>query len=409
MSVEGKSSVCAAEPPASGHDDFFQSLGEADVATCLVDDQRIEAQVARARRWRYPEWSTVCEAAERRRARRLRDHADVVEICMTESRSTPAWLAFARRYWVGGLISVAVHAALAISLGVYAIEPSPDDGDSVFYVIADSHAGDAERERPRLLEISVPSAVQVRSAGRFASPVSAPTTKQDPGPPPPAVSLTTFVDTKAGPVGDVQTLFGKDGKGLASVGTGREGAKFFGVRATGTEFVFIVDCSRSMTGRKWEDATTELLAALERLGEDKSFYVLFFDGESHPMFEPESPEPDLIPATKENLQRFRQWLATVQLGFHTRPAGAVATALTLEPDAIYLLSDGEFEDQTAALLRDKNLVRVNRARVPQVVVHTIGFHSRHGQKVLERIASENGGRYTFVPAPQLARMADRQM
>ncbi|MBC8871508.1 MAG: hypothetical protein H8E44_18955, partial [Planctomycetes bacterium] len=116
-----------------------------------------------------------------------------------------------------------------------------------------------------------------------------------------------------------------------------------------------------------------------------------------------------LPAPDENLGRFRQLFTTVALGFHTPPAASVSFALTLDPDALYLLSAGQFEDHTAALLRDKNLVRVDRARVPRVTVHTIGFHSRHGQKVLERIAKENGGRYTFVPGPQLAKAAGQQL
>ncbi len=409
MSVDGKSAVCTAEPLTGGTDDVLQSLVDADVSTSLVDNQRIEAQVARTQRWRYPEWSSVCEASDRRREKHRRTQADMAPIRTTESGSKPVWVTFARRYWLGGLLSVALHGALLITLGIYAVEVSLDADDNVFYVIADGRADDAARERPRVLEISVPGHVQVQSAGRFSSPMSAPTVKHDPGALPSAVSLATFAETTSGPVGDVQAMFGKDGDGLASVGTGKEGAEFFGVRATGKDFVFIVDCSRSMTGRKWEDATSELLAALGRLGEEKSFYVIFFDGESHPMYGPDSPEPGLVSATEENLERFRQWLATVQLGFHTRPAGSVSLALELDPDAIYLLSDGEFEDQTATLLRNKNLVRIQRKRVPQVIVHTIGFHSRHGQKVLERIAKENGGRYTFVPSPQLARAAGRQL
>jgi hypothetical protein len=133
--------------------------------------------------------------------------------------------------------------------------------------------------------------------------------------------------------------------------------------------------------------------------------VIFFDGETHPMFADGSPEPDLLLATPENVQRFRQWLAAVKLGYYTRPAGSVQLGLDLQPDAIFLLSDGVFEDQTAALLRKNNLVRKDRRRVPRVIVHTIGFHTRDGQRVLQRIADENGGRYVFVPNPQLARIA----
>lgn len=409
MSVDGKSAVCTADSLISGHDEFLQSLGEADLPTSLVDDQRIETQVTRAKRWRYPDWPSVCEASVRRREKRRRARPDVVTILSSESPPKPVGVTLVRRYGISGLFSMALHAAVLVTLGVHVLEASLDNDDNVLYVIGDNSAGDAASERPQALEISVPSHVQVQSAGRFSSPVSAPTIKHDPGALPPTVSLATFAKTTSGPVGDVFALFGKDGDGLAQVGTGQEGAEFFGVRAAGKRFVFIVDCSCSMTGRKWKDATSELLAAVGRLGEDKSFYVVFFDGESHPMFGPASTEPDLMPATEDNLERFRQWLATVQLGYHTRPASSVALALALDPDGIYLLSDGEFEDQTAALLRDKNLVRVDRAQVPQVIVHTIGFHSHLGQRVLERIAKENGGRYTFVPRPPWANGARRKL
>lgn len=404
MSVDAKYADSAADPLPASHDGFFESLAEANLSVKKVDDERIEAQLVRSERWRYPTWSVVCGAAERRREKRRRGQTELVHI-ETDSEQTqgePDWLALLRRDWAGGLISLALHAAVVITLGVYAIQADRETEGNVLYVISDGRPGDRVIEPLQVLEISVPSSVHVQASGQFSSPASAPSAQQDPGALPPAVSLAAFAEHSSGPVGDVQSLFGRSGKGLAMTGAGDEGAQFFGVRATGNRFVFIVDCSRSMTGTKWEDATRELLSAVERLGPDKWFYVIFFDGESHPMFDAKSPESDLLAATVENLDRFRQWMANVELGYHTRPAASVRFALTLEPHAIYLLSDGEFEDQTAALLRDKNLVRDEHGRAPRAIVHAIGFHSRHGQKVLQRIAKEHGGRYVFVPPPQLA-------
>ncbi len=403
MSVDAKYADPAADSLPASHDSFFRSLAEANVRIQLVDDDQIESQLARSERWRYPDWPVVCGAADKRREKRSRGQTEVVHIEASESETppSPVWPALLRRYWAGGLVSVVLHATLVITLGVHAIQATCQNDDNVLYVISDGRPSDRV-DRLQVLEISVPSSVRVQASGQFSSPSSAPSARQDPGAMPPAVSLATFADRSSGPVGDVHALFGQDGKGLAAAGPGDDGAQFFGVRATGNRFVFIVDCSRSMTGTKWEDASRELLSAVERLGADKSFYVIFFDGESHPMFDSKSPETDLLPATDENLERFRQWLATVELGYHTRPTASVRFALTLKPHAIYLLSDGEFEDQTAALLREKNLVRQEGRRVPQAIVHTIGFHSRHGQQVLRRIAKEHGGRYVFVPPPQLA-------
>ena len=155
-----------------------------------------------------------------------------------------------------------------------------------------------------------------------------------------------------------------------------------------------------MDGEKWRLACAEVESAIARLTEDQFFYVVFFDGELHPMFQNEGVAPALVPATDENLQRFRDWLATVHLGYFTKPFPAVKLALSLRPDAIYLLSDGEFSDPTAAHLQRHNKIDENGVlKIPAVVVHTVGFYSRDGQRTLRQIAERNGGRYKFVSIP----------
>ena len=204
-----------------------------------------------------------------------------------------------------------------------------------------------------------------------------------------------------GPVDDVRALFAQRDVPLTPAATEGDGAEFFGIRAAGKGFVFVVDSSRSMTGRRWADACAELIYSVRRLGQDKSFYVIFFDGQAHPMFHAEQPEQELLPATDENVRRLEEWIARMHLGEETRPCAAVQLAMQLQPDALFLLSDGEFADQTAMYLRHNNFVdRGSAGYASGVVVHTIGFHSRKGQAVLQRIARENRGRYHFVSASQ---------
>lgn len=353
-------------------------------------------------RWRYPDWPDVCQAADRARQRRDRERPPVVQVDPSvRPRTGRAWLRGIGRYGPGTLISLAIHAGLLLALGWWAVDVSSQPYGDARYVIRIRPAREAEESPLQVVEITIPSPAHVQANGPLSQPLSAPTVEVDPGALPAAVSLASFAQVHSGPVGEAFSLFGQHGRGLATVGSGQEGSEFFGVRASGRRFVFVVDCSRSMEeGSKWQDATRELLAALERLGPDQSFYVIFFDGEMHPMFSADAPERDLLSATPENLDHFRQWLETVRLGYYTRPAGSVQLALDLAPDAIFLLSDGVFEDQTAALLRRKNLVRRDARREPLVVVHTIGFHTRDGQHVLQRIADENGGRYVFVPDPR---------
>lgn len=193
---------------------------------------------------------------------------------------------------------------------------------------------------------------------------------------------------------------GNSGKGGTQTGEGEndpseqdaggQSAEFFGLQAKGSKFVFVVDCSISMgDGGKWSEACRELADSIDKLDSSQSFYVVFFDGETHRMFGDKIYLKELLPATTENLMRFRAWADSIRLGYNTSPALGVKFACTLEPDAIFLLSDGEFADTTAPWLR-KN----NDGEIP---VHTIGFRTPlNGQKMLSRIAEENNGQFRRV-------------
>ena len=73
-------------------------------------------------------------------------------------------------------------------------------------------------------------------------------------------------------------------------------------------------------------------------------------------------------------------------------------ALKMSPDAVFLLSDGEFADPTRDFLLNENYDEADDgSRVPRVPIHTVGFHSFAAEAVLKPIAMENGGAYRFVP------------
>jgi hypothetical protein len=369
-----------------------------------VQEARLATVHAGADRWRYPDWTAVCKAADRARRKRDRVHLSAVRIDPTAVTPIPRrrWR-FVRRYGLGTAISLAIHASLLMVLAWGALDALSTPADDGRHVIRVHPSRESDELHLQVVEITIPSPAQVMANGPVSQPISAPTVEIDPGALPPAVTLASFLSSRSSPVGEAIALLGHAGRGIAADEQGQAGSEFFGVRANGNRFVFVVDCSRSMDeGSKWRDATRELVAALDRLTPEQFFYVVFFDGQTHPMFSSRSPEPELLPATAENRQRFDQWLDTVELGYNTRPAGAMQLALQLQPDAVFLLSDGAFEDQTAAILRQKNLVRKDGRRVPQVIVHTIGFHNREAQRVLQRIADENGGRYVFVPDPRIA-------
>ncbi len=192
------------------------------------------------------------------------------------------------------------------------------------------------------------------------------------------------------------------------------GAQFYGIQATGDRFVFIVDSSTSMT-LKFAEAKRELEYAVRGLQQDQQFYVIFFDrnterlrlgkwnkrGTRYSMNN--RPERNLVPASDENINALIYWMNMIQLDSDTNPYPAVVYALRiLKPDAIFLLSDGEFNDNgsTEAFLQRENIIDdpINGPR-PKTIVHCVGFYSRRGEITLKRIAKAHDGSYRFIEPP----------
>lgn len=183
-------------------------------------------------------------------------------------------------------------------------------------------------------------------------------------------------------------------------------AEFYGIRAEGNTFVFIVDRSKSMAGERLAEAKKELLYAVRRLSPEQRFYVIFFAGQTEFMrlHGGPFPEPAPIAATEANIAKLQTWVDAVQYEPWTNPFEAVEFALKVAPDAIFLLSDGEFTDngRTMRYLKNRNITKPSgEPRRPRIVIHSIAFHSRDGEPALKAIASDSGGTYRFVPPPHI--------
>ena len=174
-------------------------------------------------------------------------------------------------------------------------------------------------------------------------------------------------------------------------------AHFFGVQARGGKFVFIVDNLRSMRDGKFTEAKTELASAIHRLSADQSFYVIFFSGTTCCMsFSPYVvPEPSPVVATPQNIARFEDWMGTIATLPDTEPTEALRIAVEMAPDAIFLLSDGEFSDRSRTLRYltahnrelDKSSSSSSSSRFsPKVIIHTIAFWDNVGEKTMRLIA-----------------------
>lgn len=189
------------------------------------------------------------------------------------------------------------------------------------------------------------------------------------------------------------------GNGDGQRGDGEVG--FFGAKDKGDTFVFIVDCSGSMTTAtttynprlqmalsRFVRARQELYLSLGQLGRAQKFYVIFYNSQTFPMFYPQNAK-DLMPATPNNLGLARSWIQQAQPGGGTEPQDAFKLALALRPQVIFFLTDGAIPGVTRKIAKEHN---VSRTRI-----HTIAFGTQNNEDILKGIAQDNQGRFRFVP------------
>ncbi|MEW4568124.1 VWA domain-containing protein [Tautonia sp. JC769] len=156
---------------------------------------------------------------------------------------------------------------------------------------------------------------------------------------------------------------------------------FFGIRAKGSFFVFVVDCSGSMDDDSRIDrARQELRRCINGLRYPQRFLVIFFNERSIPMAGgiPQS-------ADTKGKRAATAWLNTIAPEGGTDPRASMKLALGLRPDAVFLLTDGEFPGGT-----DTTILTRNTDRTP---IHCIDLGGGRGSAQLRAIADDSGGRY----------------
>ncbi len=238
-------------------------------------------------------------------------------------------------------------------------------------------------------QAGTPTKAEQHAPERAGSPQDGASAASGDGPPsspPPdnVVTIGPLTTTPAPARGDMADAVGGGGGGGGSPGS----SEFFGVKAKGTRFVYIVDCSGSMTGPPFQKARDELIASIEELTPTQKFFVMFFSDGTFAQFHPKEGNA-LIPANKRNKLKLRKWVQSCVAGGGTFPGDALLRGIDLKPHVIFLLTDGGF----AANVVDD----VRRHNTTEVVINTIAFMNTSGEALLKRIANENGGVYRFVP------------
>ncbi|XZE32530.1 vWA domain-containing protein [Pirellulaceae bacterium SH501] len=182
------------------------------------------------------------------------------------------------------------------------------------------------------------------------------------------------------------------------------GAEFFGVKATGNTFVYIVDCSPSMRrDNAFDFAKQEITRSLKSMKPTQRFSILFFGKEVERLeFSPGMPEEFPVPATPENVDKALRWMARCSIQKEGLPPNdALDLAIQMQPDGVFLLFDGDTRvDVPKHLGQSNRSTDILTEGEPRVPIHVVHFFLEEFAPSMQRVAAENLGTYRFIPRPE---------
>ncbi|MFV2065603.1 MAG: vWA domain-containing protein [Pirellulales bacterium] len=297
-------------------------------------------------------------------------------------RAVPAWL-----------LSLAVHGGLVFLLGLLTIATARHEEPLLEASLLEGL--DEPLEAIAEIEVELPAEVPLADA---PSPVAAELETRSIEPLVPTATDdrasdkavdSTFSDAFVGALGMAVGSGRGSGKGRQA-GSKQPGTRFFGTATRADRIVFLVDNSNSMDDGRFETALLELGKSVDMLSPKQSFYVVFYSDAVYPMFHP-SPASELVPATKKNKQKLRRWLATAEMCMGGRLVDAVRTVRDLEPQVVYLLSDGVIGDYPLRYLTESDGDRSS------MVIHTIGMTVPNPEAANNLLAIARAHHGTFLP------------
>jgi len=188
--------------------------------------------------------------------------------------------------------------------------------------------------------------------------------------------------------------------GSAGAGSG-QGANFFGLEAAGQRFAYIVDRSGSMNSTmddagvsRWQRTQIEVVRSIRALGVGAKFSIVFYSSGASPLFGAD----EWIKSDRPNTASASAAVMRLTAQGETRPRLAFERVFRLEPepDAIYFMTDGEFEPGVV-----QDIERMNRRR--RIPIHCILYGTLRTPEAMQRvgammrnIARRSGGRYRHI-------------
>lgn len=184
--------------------------------------------------------------------------------------------------------------------------------------------------------------------------------------------------------------------GVARIGgTGGPGeTTFMNISGVGKMFVYVIDTSSSMTGSRLKVAQGQLKASLRLLQPNQKFAVIFFNEYRERLKLRRNDDQPIYFATDLNKELAGHQVDRVTADRGTVPLPAILEAISLKPDVIYFLTDGDESEFSPA-----EMAQV-RQLSGSITIHVIklgdGTLSSLNRSWLERLAHQSNGEYREI-------------
>jgi hypothetical protein len=174
-------------------------------------------------------------------------------------------------------------------------------------------------------------------------------------------------------------------------------SKLYGVAVRASHIVYVIDRSAT-TNKYWDDLRTEIVSSLGDLYMQQDFTVILM-GEGRARI---GPGNGLITASKHNQMLAAKMLLETAATGKTDPLPALRLAINTLAAAdnkpgkvLYFVTDRAMTDTAAVTL----FQTTPGAKDIVVMTYMVGQGGGDTQRVLEKLASQSGGRFTHVAQP----------
>ncbi|MDA1016826.1 MAG: hypothetical protein O3A00_20505 [Planctomycetota bacterium] len=196
---------------------------------------------------------------------------------------------------------------------------------------------------------------------------------------------------------DVKDLVRPNGASqpTSQTGDGVAKASFMGVKAQGTTFVYVIDCSGSMIGAPMGFAKNELLASLESLERTQRFSIIFYnDTYQDKIYKVRGDARSLYWANTINKNFAKRFIARINPDsgtFHKEP---LLAAVRMKPEVIFFLTDAKQPALSAGELDEIAKANDGHARI-FCIEFGKGGELEDYDNFLKKLARQNNGQYRY--------------